>query len=328
MSPPPDPAGPDSGSPLEAVSAGEPATEAFELLSNETRLAILVALWESHEPFGEGSPVRFSELRSRVGVRDSGQFNYHLDKLEGHFVESTGAGYRLTQAGLKFVRSVVAGAGIEAPRLEPTEVDTTCTMCGASVAIAYERGWVHVLCTGCEGLWTDEDRFDGHLAKFPLDPAGLVDRSAAEIYAAAWVHSFQRMYSMIEGVCPVCTGPVERSLLVCDAHESAGTCSNCGRAARTIARLRCAVCKNGAQTTIGGIAKYHPRVVAFCYDRGLSLQYGFNDLASIEARLTRADSEVEHLSRDPPRIRVTTELDGDGVWIELDERLNVVAVED
>lgn len=86
-------------SPLEALAggAGAEATEAFSLLGNEARLAVLLALWDAAEPFdeagswdpAEGNAVPFSELRDRVGMRDSGQLNYHLGELEGHFVEQT-----------------------------------------------------------------------------------------------------------------------------------------------------------------------------------------------------------------------------------------------
>lgn len=319
---------PGSESPLDALSTGSRATEAFELLSNETRLAILVALWEAHEPYEEDGAVRFSELRARVGTADSGQFNYHLDRLEGHFVESTGEGYALTRAGLTFVQSVIAGTGIDDPAFERSEIATTCTLCGGTVEVTYEDGLLYVVCSDCDGLWGHDDgRPSGSLAVFPLDPAGLADRSPAEAYAAAWVRSFQRLYSMIEGVCPTCSGRVERTLDVCEDHDPAGDCSDCGRLARTIARLHCTVCKDWAQTTIGGVAKYHPAVVAFCYDRDLQLQYGFNDLSSIEERLRRTDSDVEYLSLDPPRVRVTTELDGEGRWLELDEDLSVVDAE-
>jgi DNA-binding transcriptional ArsR family regulator len=315
-------------SPLEALSAASRATDAFELLSNETRLAILVALWEAYEPFDESNGVRFSELRSRVGTVDSGQFNYHLDRLESHFVESTDGGYTLSEAGLKFVRSVIAGTGVEAPEVERTEVDTACTLCGGGVEIDFEDGWLFVVCSDCDGVWLqgDDGRRSGHLAMFSLDPAGLQDRSPEEVYAAAWVRTFQRLYSMIERVCPTCSGRVERSLDVCTDHVE-GECPHCDRRDRTIARLRCTVCKEWAVTTVGGIAKYHPAVVGFCYDRGLELQYGFNDLDAIQQRLRRANSVVEHRSEDPPRIRVTTELDGDEFWLELDEDLSVVAVE-
>ncbi|MUV60221.1 hypothetical protein [Halobacterium sp. CBA1126] len=49
----------ESESPLDAPAAGTQATEAFELLSDETRLAILVALWEHADPFGDDDAVRF-----------------------------------------------------------------------------------------------------------------------------------------------------------------------------------------------------------------------------------------------------------------------------
>ena len=39
-------------------------------------------------------PRTFSELREAVGMRDSGQFNYHLDKLLGTFVRVTEEGLR------------------------------------------------------------------------------------------------------------------------------------------------------------------------------------------------------------------------------------------
>lgn len=317
-------------SPLQSAAghAGQRTADAFKRLGNETRLAILLALWESYDPFADDAALSFSALRKRVGTADSGQFNYHLDRLEGHFVESVEAGYRLSQAGLVFVRSVIAGAGIDTPTLEPTAVDQSCTLCGASVEVAYEGGFVYVRCTECEGLWADasDDGGSGTLAQFSLHPAGLVGRSPAEVYAAAWVDTFHTLYSMIEGVCPTCTGRVERALDVCPDHDPDGRCSDCGRRARVVGRLHCTVCKEFVQTTVGGLAKYHPRVVAFCYDHGLELQYGFDDLEHIRERLERAGSEVELLSTDPPRARVTTELDGDRVWIELDEALRVVDV--
>ena len=42
------------------------------------------------------APPGFSDLRTRVGVRDGGRFSYHLRKLRGRLVERTGDGYALT----------------------------------------------------------------------------------------------------------------------------------------------------------------------------------------------------------------------------------------
>lgn len=66
----------------------------FDLLGDETRLRIVQALLAA-----DPRPVRFSELRARVGTRDTGRFNYHLSRLRGDLVEKEEAGYVLTSAG-------------------------------------------------------------------------------------------------------------------------------------------------------------------------------------------------------------------------------------
>ena len=63
---------------------------AFALLGDETRVGILQALGETPD-----EPVPFAELQGRVGMRDSGGFNYHLGKLRGSFVRRTEVGEAL-----------------------------------------------------------------------------------------------------------------------------------------------------------------------------------------------------------------------------------------
>jgi len=80
----------DSG----AVGADPGETAAtFGLLGDETRVRIVRALADAADG------LRFSELQSRVGVRDPGRFNYHLEKLRGRLVEKSGETYVLTPAG-------------------------------------------------------------------------------------------------------------------------------------------------------------------------------------------------------------------------------------
>ncbi|WP_415380984.1 hypothetical protein [Halosimplex sp. TS25] len=314
-------------SPLSAASdAVGTAAEAFELLSSETRLAILVALWDAYDPFDDENAVGFTDLRRTVGMTDSGQFNYHLEKLTGHFVESAAEGYELREPGRKFVRAVIAGAGIEEPTMDRTEIDMDCTLCGGDVEVFYEDGWVYNVCTDCDGLWDDEEAPTGHLSKFQFDPAGFAHRSADEVYAAAWVRAFQHIYSMIEGVCPTCSGSVDRSLDTCSDHDESGVCEACGRRTALTVRFRCPVCKDWARGTMGVVAKYHPAAVAFYYDHGLTLQYGFNDVASINDRLERGVTSSEVLSEDPLTVRVTLALDGDELALDLAEDLTVLDV--
>jgi DNA-binding transcriptional ArsR family regulator len=78
-----------------------PPDRAFELLSNETRIAILRVLASADEEC-----LPFSILRKRVGIDDSGQFNYHLNRLAGHYVRRTRDGYIICQTGTDALEAI------------------------------------------------------------------------------------------------------------------------------------------------------------------------------------------------------------------------------
>lgn len=78
----------------------EEGIEALEALGNEHRIAILRTLAETN------GPLSFSELRKRVGIDDTGRFNYHLKELLGRFVRETDEGYQLGYAGERVVVAV------------------------------------------------------------------------------------------------------------------------------------------------------------------------------------------------------------------------------
>jgi DNA-binding transcriptional ArsR family regulator len=102
--------------------APDPA-EAFDLLGDETRLAILRALADRQREAPDDPALSFTELRQRAGVDDSGLFNYHLEKLVGRFVRHTPEGYELGYRGQRVLRS---------PTVEEngTDADDGCPVCG------------------------------------------------------------------------------------------------------------------------------------------------------------------------------------------------------
>jgi hypothetical protein len=316
-------------SPLEAAdrAAGSQVTEAFSLLSDETRLSILLALWEAAEPFAETDAVPFSELYDRVDISDSGQFNYHLDKLVGQFVEKRTDGYRLRGTGRQIVRSVIAGAGIEEPSLDPTEIDGECSRCGAPIAVTYDDGWLHVVCTDCDGKWgSRHDVPDGALIGSECPPAALTDRTPEELWQANSISIYQAQKSAIEGVCDSCSGPMERSLDICRDHDPEGVCDDCGRSYAAIAQFSCPVCKNYHAAPPHALVKHHPAVVAFYYERGLSIQYGIGETEMKCASAQFKQHEQELVDTDPARVRVTVQYDGDTLRLTLDEELSVIDV--
>ena len=86
------------------------SVEAFSLLANEDRLAILKAVVRADER--EETPLSFSTLREAVDIRDSGRFSYHLRELTGHFLTHSADGYSLHEDCCDRFVAVVASIDI------------------------------------------------------------------------------------------------------------------------------------------------------------------------------------------------------------------------
>lgn len=320
--------------PLEAArgSAGPQVTETFKLLSDETRLAILLALWESYDPRDTDNTLSFSDLYDRVGVRDSGNFTYHLNKLTDHFIEEINNGYKLRNAGLKMVQAVIAGRGLQETRLAATEVALTCYRCNAPVEIRYEAEHLYHICTECVGNTGSTfagERPVGTLMKFDFDPSGLANRTPEEVFVACSVVSLREFGLLVRGLCPECSGPVEDSLHICEAHHmSPGeVCPNCGTRDEIRVGYVCSVCKHGDSYPVHAAIYDHPAVVGFCHEHGIENTY---DLADATACSRLWDNllarEYALVSEEPVRIRITIPGDGEQLELTLDRDLGVIDV--
>lgn len=319
-------------SPLEAAAGatGSHATDAFKLLSDETRLAILLALWEAYDPYGTNSGTSFSELYERVAVCDSGNFTYHLDKLTDHFVEKTDDGYRLRNAGLVIVRAIIAGAGINNTVVNPVELGVPCNRCGEGRAeISYQNEAVHLTCSECEGFMAGEEYPRGTIAKFWFDPAGVEARRSEELLVASVIRTENRNRMMEAGVCPECSGPIDASLRVCEEHspEPGAVCANCET--RDSARIRyvCAVCKYRNRRPVELSAVDHPAVISFYDEHDVDPRWDVDNTERC-IRMMKRFWDMEHtlVSTDPVRIRVTIPCEGDELRLTLDEDWDVIDV--
>lgn len=129
--------------------------DAFGVLGNQTRMEILQTLSRAD------GPLSFSELCDRVGVSGSGQFNYHLGELTGHFVKNAENGYLLDDPGRRVIEAILSGATTDTPRVEPTEIDFDCHHCGAPVEVSYDRGTMQMSCSACSGHFSTESQEGG-----------------------------------------------------------------------------------------------------------------------------------------------------------------------
>lgn len=317
---------------MAAGSAGPHVIDAFKLLSEETRLAILVALWEAYDPHIEDSSVAFSKLHDSVEMRDSGNFTYHLEKLTGHFIEETAEGYRLRNAGHRIVQAVIAGTGLEERTLPPTEIEMACYRCGGPVELSFEDESLYHVCTECEGNTGPdfaEDRPVGTLMRWDFNPAGLADRTPDEIFLAGTIKALRDFGLLVRGFCPRCSGSVDASLHICGSHETSPgeACGICGTQDKMRVRYVCSVCKYGDSYPVDAVVYGHPAVVAFCYDQGIEQTFDIDDSAAC-GRLLKHLSEREHslMSKDPIRIRITVPGKSADLHVTLDQELDVIDV--
>jgi predicted RNA-binding Zn-ribbon protein involved in translation (DUF1610 family) len=318
-----DGAGPDvrgeSGGTTDGPSTGADLHEAFSLVANETRFDILRALWNATRE-GDG-PVQFSTLRERTGTRDSGQFNYHLDKLVPRFVRKRADGYELSYAGKQVVGAAVSGAytDAEVTVVEPIPVGE-CPDCGGRLAGTYEDGEMEVRCDDCGLCITDG------LAAPPVIAA---THDKGDLPAVFSRYMETQVETMNQGFCPLCGGGVDRSLTrLADADPQFGDASapeqsdvDDGAPVGDMLDIlyTCGVCGFEAHGVVGTVLASEPVVTAFLVDQGIDvgdrLVWEFDWLY---------DTQAEIASEDPVRVEATLAVDDARLRLTLDGDLDVV----
>jgi DNA-directed RNA polymerase subunit RPC12/RpoP len=268
--------------------------EAFSILGNETRIAIVQALGETDDS------LSFSALRAAVGTRDSGKFNYHLNKLVGSFVRRTEDGYELSYAGYRIIGAIHSGTYRQGDRRE-FDLESICTICGATIEATYENEQVVIRCPGCER----------QLSGFGFPPGGFEDRTITELTHVFGQYVDGIFSFMLRGICLNCSGKTTGRLI----EETERIDDDDAPAYVEVACDRC-----GELTTshVNGYLLHHPAVASFHYDHGVDLDRA--DLWNLD--LYRNES-LRLLSEDPLSVRSIIELDGDRLEIVVEEDLSV-----
>jgi len=294
--------------------------EAFSALGNETRIDILRTLGAAD------GPVSFTELRDQLGIRQGGQFNYHLDKLLGHFVGKTGEGYALREPGRRVVEAILSGAVTGDPVLQPTTVDFTCHHCGSPVEVSYDHGTMRMSCTECSGQFDASNdpgeasgAESGTLANYRLPPAGVQGRTAEEVMRAAATWGHLDSIALACGVCPRCSAGVDQSVRVCEDHDPRdGKCDQGASRFAVLIDSRCTNCTVGARSSAVVLVLPVPEMLAFVGDHGLNttsrgIEWGWE-----------FDEEV--VSTAPFEARFTFTIDDDSITLTVDDDLEVASV--
>ena len=276
---------------------GLPPAEAFALLGNETRITILQELWRAPE-----QPVSFSDLRKRVGMRDSAQFNYHLSKLTDQFVRRTDEGYEFQYAGEKVVRAILAGTFTDQVTLD-FPVEGACFSCGGSLEGRYADEQLGIHCADCEETF----------GRYGFPPGGLRDRTTTEV-EDAFDQRVRHLHCLAaDGVCPECGGRM-RTDVVPDDEDVLGLDVRVDHT--------CEQCRHTITSPVGLSLLDDSRVVAFHAEHGVEL----NTRAHWTLRWCVTDETTEY-EANPVRVVVTIALDGEAMDVTLDGDLQVVETE-
>ncbi len=282
--------------------------EAFEFLQSETRVDILLVLAENMRSTVPEAPpgLSFSTLRKRVGVRDSGRFNYHLGQLEGSLVERSDRGYELTVAGMQAVSTLVAGAFASGESRGPAPIDYRCPTCGDRLVASYDSGTLTVVCD------TDDD----HVTARDLVPPGAAeDRTLEELVEVLRISSYHDVGESLQGVCPQCRGPFAWTTRIeadtdadADADHPSTTCIG-----------KCDRCAAVYHADPGMVALFDPDVAAFFHGHGVDIRdrhvWRLGDVGADDTTV---------ISEDPPRVAVTLRTDGDAIRAVVDGDAEVV----
>ncbi len=278
---------------------GTPRPEdAFGLLANDVRVDILRELWDA----APESPA-FSELRTMVGVGDSGTFNYHLNELRPAFVTKDG-GYRLTYAGRQVVGGIVSGRFSGADAVDvPAVAAGDCMHCGEPTTATYEDGSFVVTCPACAEL----------IVKTSVPPVVVAGTDPDSLPGIVSKHVLTRIERLSRGFCTLCQGRVDAELTV-DSDEAALTYRS-----ELDVRFACRECGAEPRLNVAAVLLDHPAVVSFLHDVGIDLRETYVwELRSL------LDPEATIAERDPLRLELTVEIDGEALELVVDGTTTVV----
>jgi DNA-binding transcriptional ArsR family regulator len=284
--------------------------DAFGLLGHEVRLGIVRELATVRRANWQWQGLTFAQLRKAVGVRDAGNFSYHLGKLRDHFVVKDGDEYKLTYAGMEVAGAVISGTYTDKsePRRETSDVDC---FCGEPLTVEYEREFFAMECPD-----------HGTIFGTTLPPGAAQGRSVEEIVSLATLDARQEVERARAECCPHCWGPMSTALpaqevVDPDTGETLAVPDD-----EVYVRFDCGRCGMQFWLPPGACVLSDPAVVSFLHENGVvvdELSYPELPFVSPEAATV--------ISEDPVRVRVDVEADERALQVWIDEGIRIVETE-
>lgn len=195
-------------------------TEIFDSLTNSTRIEILQALANAYTDAPNDPWVEYNELRDAVGIRDNGNFNYHLKQLDD-FIVKRAVGYRLSRVGMELISTVTSGVFSSEWTWGPIDAPGDCLFCDDSVELYYEEGMLFLTCGNDKhsmGLSVSPSLLDSHPKEDVIERIAFMENQ--------WGALTRR------GICSECqgyvSGRIEFGGIQPDHYLYHGHCHHCG----------------------------------------------------------------------------------------------------
>lgn len=277
--------------------AADDVANAFDLIGHPDRLSIVEVLINARR--SDGDPhVRFTDLRDRSRIDDTGRFNYHLERLRGTFVAKTDEGYRLSGYGRRLMAPMMGGGYDADSAPDPIETPGTCHECGGALRIRPDETILQVVCEA------------GHVVNRGLIgyPGIVRDRQPADASRALGLLNRQGVERALAGVCPTCHGPIDGEIAAVEAGNYYAF------------KAPCDACGNQFAATVGACVLTRPAVASFLQDRGIDVRRVVPwSLPFVAPGSERLDS------RDPFRLSIDVTGDDASLTVTVDRAATVVS---
>ena len=234
--------------------------ELLRLLGNESRMQIMRALWDDFDfpayVIESQSGIRFSTLRERAGIDDPGNFNYHLNQLQGTLITATDESYILTPLGYNVMKAFDHFASFEYTTFDDWTAEDPCPLCSGELVAAYRREMVEVRCRDCGGLGDG-----GNFTYIEVSGSGVKSLDQDELLDAATLTMFAKLRSSMEKICWRCRDHMQVDFDRCEDHQrgDTGICQTCSHRYQTTVNVGCDTCGISGRGPILEYAIVDPR---------------------------------------------------------------------
>ncbi|MFB6197529.1 MAG: ArsR family transcriptional regulator [Halobacteriaceae archaeon] len=276
----------------------------FAIVGNEIRAEIIRIFGDRRFEQRSRPEMSFSEIQSAISVDiHSSQFNYHLQRLVGNFLEGTDDGYQLRPEGHALYKTLIAGTFDRRSSATSRDAGFECHFCPGEVKAIFEAGLVRIVCPDC-----------AHMYDVATIPPGAVEEEGTSLAQVARYNHHKHL-AFARGTCPTCGNRPRVEMLQPQATPFEG--DDRGKVA---VHALCEYCSDERYLSVGEALLADSILIAFCHDHGLDV------LATPlwELEFAATDRFVTVHSTDPWRVGLDISLDSDTLELIVDESLTII----